>query len=364
MSAAHVLPSKAGAYLRRLDIEYGRQGTNRLRLLLQAARYVVREATDYDNWNGGTYGHDVVLFLPPSTLATIGFDQQAELSGTICDDLRKCAATVENEYFRAVHIELADDSDPEFQKSVPFSSRTQVEPETVPFWTPGYLRLFISHRDGHKAAAKKLADVLEGYGVSAFVAHDTIEPMTTWQNEIIKGLQTMEVMLTFITDDFHDSVWTNQEVGYALGKGVPIISLKLERRDPGGFIGTEQALRGSLADPTAAAPAVYRLLAEKVGQKRRLQQTLINAFVNSPDFTETKARFDRMASVVDKLDEDQFRQLVAGFKANDQLHNAGHLTSKYQRFKNFLERCTGKKVEIHHHEVVEIRSPDDDEIPF
>jgi hypothetical protein len=62
----------------------------------------------------------------------------------------------------------------------------------------------------------------------------------TWQQEIEKGLETMEVMLAFITDDFHDSVWTNQEVGYALGKGVPIIPVKFGRNDPDGFIGSKQ----------------------------------------------------------------------------------------------------------------------------
>ena len=35
------------------------------------------------------------------------------------------------------------------------------------------------------------------------VAHDTIAPMTEWRLEIMRGLETMEVMLVFLTDDFH-----------------------------------------------------------------------------------------------------------------------------------------------------------------
>ena len=98
-------------------------------------------------------------------------------------------------------------------------------------------RLFISHRDTHKVDAQDLADALKPYGISAFVAHDTIEPMTTWQREIEGGLATMEVMVAFITDDFHDSDCPNQEVGIALGKSVPVIPVKFERTDPKGFIG-------------------------------------------------------------------------------------------------------------------------------
>ena len=105
-----------------------------------------------------------------------------------------------------------------------------VAPDTLSDWagTDGVIRLFISHRDAYKAAAKELAMSLEEYGISAFVAHDTIQPMTTWQHEILKGLQLMEFMLAFITDDFFESPWTNQEIGYALGNSIPIISLKLE----------------------------------------------------------------------------------------------------------------------------------------
>lgn len=364
MKTAHFLPSKIGAYLRRLDIEYARSGNDQLLRVIHAARYLVNEGTEYDNWNGGTYGHDLMLFLPSEVLGTMDFDQQAEIGRALEADLQRCATAIENEHIRAVHIELADESDPDFQQAVAFANRTQPDPDRVPFWTPGYLRLFISHRDVHKVAAKQLAMALEGYGVSAFVAHDTIQPMTTWQNEILKGLSTMEVMLTFITDDFHDSVWTNQEVGYALGKGVPIISLKLEARDPGGFIGVEQALRGRLADPTEAVAAIYQLLAERVGQKRRLHQTLINAFINAPDFSEAKIRFDRMAGVVDALDDEQFQQIQTGFKNNDQLYNAGHLTSKYERLKRYLERATGKSIKIDRRQIVEIRSELDDEVPF
>ena len=69
--------------------------------------------------------------------------------------------------------------------------------------------------------ARRLGDALCAYGISPFVAHDTIVPMKTWQLEIEKGLETMEVMLAFLTDDFHQSTWTNQEIGYALGKSVP-----------------------------------------------------------------------------------------------------------------------------------------------
>src|ERR1700752_1963309 len=243
MSSKHYLPSKVPAYLRRLKLEYERTDSTRLLELITSARVKVIEETSYDNWDGGTYGHDVILFVPDEVLGDIGFESAKQLAETICNDLNKCAGSVNNESIRLVHLELTDQSDADFQSAVSFAQQQQTNPDSIRFWKPGHLRMFVSHRDTHKSSARDLADALDAYGISTFVAHDTIEPMATWQREIEKALETMEVMLAFVTDDFHDSVWTNQEVGYALGKGVPIIPIKFEHKDPVGFIGPKQALK-------------------------------------------------------------------------------------------------------------------------
>jgi hypothetical protein len=188
VAAKHYLPSKVNSYLRRLVIEYERANSTLLREVVTSSRIAVREETSYDNWNGGTYGHDVVLFVPPVILTKISFAIQKEICNQIADDLNICANVVDNESIRAVFIELFDESDPLFQGATALTEQPFTDPDTLSIWRPGYIRLFISHRDTKKAEAKRLAEALESYGVSAFVAHDTIEPMTTWQREILNGL--------------------------------------------------------------------------------------------------------------------------------------------------------------------------------
>lgn len=370
MSRKHYLPSKLPSYFRRLELEYARTDSTLLREIITSARVTVIEETGYDNWNGGTYEHDVILFLPAEIIGEFSFDWQKQLGETLCDDLNKCADSVNNERFRAVRLELADESDAEYQRAVNLAQQPHTNPDTLNFWTPGHLRMFISHRDAHKVPARGLADALKSYGISAFVAHDTIEPMTTWQHEIEKGLETMEVMLAFVTDDFHDSVWTNQEVGYALGKGVPIIPVKFERKDPNGFIGPKQALKGChLDDVEKAAPAIYKLLVERLGQKGRLQQTLVSAFASSPDWDAARERFDRMNNSVSTLSNDDVSQIQTAYSSNESLHGAYYLKNHYNRLTNFMKRCTGKEFEIDGRELkikkVKSKKRDvDDEIPF
>ncbi len=157
----------------------------------------------------------------------------------------------------------------------------------------------------------------------------------------------MEVMLALVTEDFHDSVWTNQEVGYALGKGVPVIPIKFEQTDPQGFIGPKQALKGYRLDHVEdAAPAVYSVLVEKLGQKGRLQQALVSAFASSSSYEATRKRFDRLENAVTTLSDDEITQIQIAFAGNEFLHGAWYLNNQYDRLTNFMKRCTGKQFEI------------------
>lgn len=117
------------------------------------------------------------------------------------------------------------------------------EEEVEHIWTADKLRFFISHRDIHKVEAKKLGASLTSYGISSFVAHDSIQAMSTWKHEIMKALKTMDACICFITKDFYESEWTNQEIGYALARGVPIYLYSVDGSDPKGFKLDTQAIK-------------------------------------------------------------------------------------------------------------------------
>jgi hypothetical protein len=102
-------------------------------------------------------------------------------------------------------------------------------------------RLFISHVAKDKDKATRLRDCLLPYEISGFVAHEDIDATLEWQLEIERALYTMDGFLAIHTKGFRDSYWAQQEVGFALGRGVKIISFKMDE-DPTGFISKHQAL--------------------------------------------------------------------------------------------------------------------------
>lgn len=349
------LVSKLPTYLIRLQLTYQNTGERRLSEIILSSRYTAVERTAHDNWNGGMDGHDLILFLPLATLSLIELDELDDVRKRILDDLGKLAQGIDNEWWNALRLELNDENDPDYQRAIPFSSKLPVNPDAVDFWKPGLARVFISHRDLHKREARDLSDALEEYGFSCFVAHDTIRPLSEWRDEIMRGLETMEVMLVFLTDNFEESLWCQQEVGFALGKGTPIISLKLQHKDPPGFISHVQALRGSADKPLQSAQGLFPLIGKALGRQERLNEILITALVESPSYADTKTRFDRLVANVKTLTEQQANRLIEGFRSNGQLFSAGHLTSKYERFRNYLESATGKTFVREKRDIKEVR---------
>jgi signal recognition particle subunit SEC65 len=121
-------------------------------------------------------------------------------------------------------------------------------------------KLFISHIAKHKDRATRLKDCLFAHAISGFVAHEDIHPTLEWQKEIERALFAMDAFLAIHTPGFKDSFWTQQEIGFALGRGVKIISFKMGE-DPTGFISKHQALPRQSRTAEEIAKEVDALLA-------------------------------------------------------------------------------------------------------
>lgn len=108
-------------------------------------------------------------------------------------------------------------------------------------WKPYYFRLFISHSAKYKAFAQDIQEKVSRYKISAFVAHMDISPTAEWQLQIELALRECDALAALLTPDFHSRVWTDQEVGWVLGLGKPVIGVRLGA-DPYGFLGKYQGL--------------------------------------------------------------------------------------------------------------------------
>lgn len=134
-----------------------------------------------------------------------------------------------------------------------------------------FFRLFISHISQDKAKATRLKECLSPYSISGFVAHEDIHPTLEWQGEIERALRTMDAFIAIHTPGFSKSVWTQQEIGFAVGRGVKIISFKIGE-DPTGFISKNQTLPRNKRSAEGIAREIDMLLSDDA-----LTNTTLNA---------------------------------------------------------------------------------------
>ncbi len=158
-----------------------------------------------------------------------------------------------------------------------------------PFWRTDMLRLFITHLATYRRFAGEVQEELLRYGISAFVAHNDIEPTLEWQVQIETALATCEALVALLHDGFHASNWTDQEIGFAMGRGVPTFAVKLGAT-PYGFIGRFQAFNGNGKSAVDIARELFDCYRKNKQTQRKMSGVLVSLFEASGSFAAAKER--------------------------------------------------------------------------
>lgn len=236
------LPKNIERYLAALSKLYAQDGNRQFQEIIVNAQIRVHEAWSRDNWNGGTYGHALFLILPePLFLSSV--KQKDDIQNQLKEGLNKIH-NLQNEFVEEVFLEMdvaEDDKWREKSGLLVIGKRVVAPDANKRIWGDDGFRLFLSHKSEVKKETATLKEGLKLFGMSCFVAHEDIHPTKAWQEEIENALASMDGFVALMTENFHDSNWTDQEVGYAVARGVPIIAVRLGK-DPYGFIGKFQAL--------------------------------------------------------------------------------------------------------------------------
>jgi TIR domain len=174
------------------------------------------------------------------------------------------------------------------------SKRPKVEPD---FWLPGRMRLFISHLAAFREEAASLQYALRRHEISAFVAHNDIAPTAEWQDVILSALATADAMVVLMRDGFHESNWTDQEIGYAMGRGILVVTVRLGP-DPYGFIGRFQALNGNGKEMTLLALELFEIFRTHKQTRRRMTEALVSDFELADSFAMAKSAVSKLEQAV------------------------------------------------------------------
>lgn len=324
-------PKSADAVVATLVELFRHQGNRLVCDVLDNAKARIEE-TGYDNWDGGTYFFTLFLDLPLKAFALVE-PEVSRLEKVIAGKLTTVLRNTGNTRLREVTIGPILEQPP--------SALAKVAPVDVEhLWFPGMLRLFLSHVSAHKVGVSKLKWGLWKFGISSFVAHEDIEPTLEWQREIELALRSMHVLVALLTPDFHVSKWTDQEVGFALGKGVLVIPVRLGL-EPYGFLGKVQGLAGTLDAPDSLASGVVDLLLKNRTTTATMHEALVVGLEKSPSFAVSKIIAGKLEGLR-RFTPEQLARMEGACKENAQVAQSFGVPERIQRIvQQFKSPVTG-----------------------
>lgn len=185
-------------------------------------------------------------------------------------------------------------------------------------WGAGIARVFLSHLARQKAFVGEVSRELSAIQLRTFVAHDTIDVSQEWQLEIERALQSADVLVGLAHPGFHSSVWTQQEVGWALGRNLPVLIIGLGEK-PEGFPNRYQSpmLNEHSAWKVASTVAVWMTRYER--WRDRVVEELVNDLKRANSYVAGRDAANRLAEL-GKLTPAVLDGIELAYLSNDQLY--------------------------------------------
>jgi hypothetical protein len=141
--------------------------------------------------------------------------------------------------------------------------------------------VFLSHISSDADFVDDVGTSLVAHGIAGFVARRDIPKAARWADVLETALLQCDALAAFLRREFRSSEWTDQEVGFALGRQKAVIPLRLERAcRPHGFLSRYQAVEIEGAAPADVAAVIFDTLYAKAEEQRNLVPIVLERLLN------------------------------------------------------------------------------------
>ena len=156
--------------------------------------------------------------------------------------------------------------------------------------------------------------------MSAFVAHSDIEPTLEWQDEIEAALASCDAMLVLLHPRFHESKWTDQEIGYGMGRQLLIVAARLGA-DPYGFIARFQGMNGNGKTAPTLARELFGILRQHEKTRKGISEAVAARFCQSNSFGSARENM-KLLETLAHWDSSLSERVLSASTANRQIADA------------------------------------------
>lgn len=181
------------------------------------------------------------------------------------------------------------------------------------------IKFFFSYSIKDKDKVGELKRNLEKLGFEGFLAHEDIKPSYEWQKEIYRNLLECKIFIPYITKNFKESDWTDQECGIVCTHSKLIIPLQVELT-PYGFINKFQGLKFNPEEISSGIDKIVQVIlnSEKLGD---LKEFFIEQFIRSNNF-ESANEISKKLQYYDTFSVEEVKKICKDSLRNDQVLGA------------------------------------------
>jgi uncharacterized protein YqgQ len=143
-------------------------------------------------------------------------------------------------------------------------------------------------------------------------------------------------MITLMTEDFHESGWTDQEVGIAMGLGRLIIPIGLGSKVYG-FLSKYQWLKAKKMTPEEISLEIFNILKSHTLSKKKFSEAIINKFESSFSFSSAKEN-TTLLEKLEYFDAELIKRIQNALNSNSQISDSYGVPYKISSLIQKIER--------------------------
>lgn len=187
---------------------------------------------------------------------------------------------------------------------------------------PEPVRVFVSHHHSDRRLARSIKDQLDDYHVRCFIAHSDIKVSEEWEDRIRRELSRCDAGVALLSRKFPESEWCDQETGWLLSRGVPVVAVMLEKL-PHGFLRRYQGIKSRGSDPRRIAYSVVEGLLKAKNSSSKTVGNLVTALQQSWKYDHSREIAD-LLEMAPRLLVRHVKGIEAAIVNNDQVYDADH----------------------------------------
>ena len=180
------------------------------------------------------------------------------------------------------------------------------------------IETFLSHSNKDKKIARIFADNLSVYGFKVFVAHDDIQLGEQWEETLKESIKNCELFLVLLSENFHPSRFTDQEIGIAIAFNKQIFPIRIDETKPYGFMSKFQAKKISIKIDHSQIKLLAQRLSSFTNERINVIDRIIDQLCHAESFNSANTISEILFEYTN-FTHNQVNKIAQAFVSNSQV---------------------------------------------